>query len=342
MIGGEDNRGRGLVHRGLRPAVDVDRAEGNWASNGAMFFIEFQARFCFNRSNAMNVVVKSEPAARLSAGQQAALITLLADEDPLVFRAVREKLVSYGPVVADWLRPHTISVDPLLRRRALEIVTVFGRHGADDCFLAFCLQHGENLDLETGAWLLARTQYPDINLEAYQALLDSYAADLRERLNPRGNARHILGVINEYLFAELGFTGNEEHYYDPQNSYLNCVLDRRTGIPISLSLVYLLLARRLRLPISGIGLPGHFVCRFQSTSEELYIDAFHGGRLMTKADCVHYLLHGHYALQDEYLTPATPRRMLTRLCGNLHQTYNQLEMTEEVTRVRRYLVALTH
>ncbi len=270
------------------------------------------------------------------------MIVLLADDDPLVFNAVREKLISCGPPAAEWLRPHTLSGEPALRRRAIEIINHFARQAADDAFLTFCLQHGENLDFETGALLMAQTQYPEINTEAYGALLDSYASELRERLNPKGSARHILGTINEYVFAELGFAGNEENYYDPENSYLNRVLDRRTGIPISLSLVYLLLARRLRLPIAGIGLPGHFVCRYQSVAEELYIDAFHGGRLMTKADCVHYLLHGHYALQEEYLTPATPRRMLTRLCGNLHQAYTQLEMTEEVTRIQRYLVALTH
>ena len=290
----------------------------------------------------MNASVQSESAARLSEGQRSALISLLADDDPAVFKAVREKLLACGPTAADWLRPHSLSGDPLLRRRTIEIINIFARRGADDRFLAFCLQHGEDLDLERGAWLLAQTQYPDINLEAYQALLDSYASELRERLNVRGSARHILGTINESLFGELGFTGNEENYYAPDNSYLNRVLDRRTGIPLTLCLVYLLLARRLRLPVAGVGLPGHFICRYQSTMDELYIDAFHGGRLMTKADCVHYLLQGHYALQEEYLTPASPRRMLTRMCGNLHQTYTQLEMTEETTRIQRYLVALTH
>ena len=290
----------------------------------------------------MSVSVKGESAAGLPEGQRAALITLLADEDPAVFQVVREKLLSCGPAAGEWLRPHTLSGDPLLRRRAIEIINHFARRAADDRFLAFCLQHGEGLDLDQGAWLLAQTQYPEINTEAYQALLDSYASELRERLNPRGSARHILGTMNEYLYGGLGFVGNEENYYDPDNSYLNRVLDRRTGVPISLCLVYLLLARRLRLPITGIGLPGHFVCRFQSSAEEVYIDAFHGGRLMTKADCVHYLLHGHYALQEECLAPVAPRRMLTRMCGNLHQIYTQLEMSEEVTRLQRYLVALTH
>lgn len=314
---------------------------GGLGNVACVFFIEMSGTFWFTPFSVMSNPVQSEPAVRLSDGERVALITLLADEDPAIVRVVREKLLSCGSRAVDWLRPHALSSDPLLRRRAVEIINHFARHEADDRFLGFCLRQGEDLNLEKGAWLLAQTQYPEINIEAYQALLDSYAAELRERLNPRGNARHLLGKLNEFLFAELGFAGNEENYYEPENSYLSRVLDRRTGIPISLSLVYLLLARRLRLPIAGIGLPGHFICRYQSSTEELYIDPFHGGRLMSKPDCVNYLLHGHYALQEDYLTPATPRRMLTRMCGNLHQTYTRLDLVEEVTRIQRYLVALT-
>src|SRR3954451_3638350 len=116
----------------------------------------------------------------LSEGQRSALLKLLADEDSAVHQAVRNKIVSYGPRVCSWLRPHTLSDDPALRRRAQEILRHFGRQAADDRFLAFCLKHGEELDIEEGTWLLAQTQYPDINAEAYRALLDDHAAELRD------------------------------------------------------------------------------------------------------------------------------------------------------------------
>jgi regulator of sirC expression with transglutaminase-like and TPR domain len=163
---------------------------------------------------------------------------------------------------------------------------------------------------------------------------------LRERIDLSGSAKEVLGGINDYLFGEVGFSGNETNYYDPENSYLNRVIDRRTGNPINLSLVYLLLGRRLKLPIAGIGLPGHFVCRYQSTLSELYIDAFNHGRILAKADCVQYLLQGNYTVRDDYLAPVTPRRMLLRICGNLHQIYLHLESSKEATRLQRYLVAL--
>lgn len=276
----------------------------------------------------------------LSEGQKAALLTLLADEDPSVYRRIRQRIVAFGPSAADWLRPHTLSRDPALRRRAQEIVLSFERQAADDAFLAFCLKHGEAFDLEEGAWKLALTQYPDINVEGYKAVLDSFAADIGETLQEVTGAEDILNALNRYLFDELGFVGTEEQFHDPENSYLNRVLDRRTGNPINLCLVYLLIAKRLVLPITGIGLPGHFVCRYQSSSAEIYVDAFNRGKLMTKADCVQYLLQGNYSIREDYLAPVTPRRILLRICGNLHQIYLHLERTETATRLQRYLVAL--
>jgi len=276
----------------------------------------------------------------LSESQRAALLSLLADDDPAVYRTVRAKFLSFGPQAADWLRPHTLSREPALRRRAQEIVLHFDRQAADDQFLGFCLKSGDDFDLEQGAWQHARTQYPDINVEAYQALLDSFAGDLRERLDFGGDAKELLGAMNHYLFQELGLRGNEENYYDPENSYLNRVLDRRTGNPINLCLVYLLLGRRLRLPLAGIGLPGHFVCRYQSSSIEIYIDAFQRGTFLTKADCVQYLLRGNYSVREHHLAPVSPRRLLLRICSNLHQIYQQLDSSSEATRVQRYVVAL--
>lgn len=288
----------------------------------------------------MNPSAEVKSPAQLSEAQKAALISLLADEDPVVYNSVRQQLLSFGPVVRDWLRPYLVSNDPLLRRRATQIVEQIGRQLADTRFLAFCLKAGEDLDLEQGAWLLAQTRFPQINVEAYRVLLDDYALELHERVIFAHGARGVLAAINEFLFQKLGFAGDEENYYDPDNTYLNKVIDRRKGNPISLCLLYMLIARRLHLPVAGIGLPGHFVCRFQTTCEEIYIDCFNRGKLLTRADCIHYLVRGKYSLQEEYLVPLTPRRMLMRMCGNLHRVYFHLEQTEEAKRLHRYIVAL--
>ncbi len=276
----------------------------------------------------------------LSESQRKALINLLGDDDPAIYRTVREKIMSIGEEAGEWLRPLRLSSDPLLRRRSREIVQYFDRQEADTWFLAFCLKHGEEFDLEEGVWLLALTQYPDINVEAYRALLDNFAAEVKDHIDFSETGKEILTTLNNYLFDELGFTGDEENYYDPQNSYLNRVIDRRKGNPINLSLLYLLLARRLKLPMTGIGLPGHFICRYQSTASEIYVDAFHHGKFMTKADCIQYLMSGNHSLQDEFLAPVSTRRVLMRICSNLHQIYSQMELPDETMRLQRYLVAL--
>jgi regulator of sirC expression with transglutaminase-like and TPR domain len=287
--------------------------------------------------NQVDTIAVSE---ELPDSQKAALLKLLADEDLNVYRSIRQKILSYGPAATEWLRPHTLSREPALRRRVQEMVLCLDRQTADNDFLGFCLKHGQDFDLEQAAWLLAMTQYPEINVAGYHALLDSYADDLRERVETGGKPHKTLASLNQYLFDELGFAGNEQNYYDPENSYLNRVMDRRTGNPVSLCLVYLLLARRLRLPVAGIGLPGHFICRYQSSSGEFYIDAFNHGKLLAKADCIQYLVQGNYAVRDDYLAPVTPRRLLLRMCGNLHQIYLHLEQAESATRLQRYLVAL--
>ena len=288
----------------------------------------------------MPALITSESSPTLLDKQRAALISLLADDDPAIYQMVRGKLLSYGRPVCEWLRPYLLSPDPVLRRRALEIVHHFSKEDYDAQFVAFCLNSGEELDLEQAAGMLARTQYPDINVEAYQALYDCWAAELRTRIDFMADADHILGAINTYLFDELGFGGNDQYGDSAENCYVNRVVDRRTGNPITLCVIYLFVARRLRLPMTGIGLPYHFVCRYQSSIKEIYIDAFRRGRFWTKADCIKHLLNTNHGLHEGYLSPVTPRRILLRMCANLHQTYSHLEMTEEANRVQRYLVAL--
>lgn len=273
--------------------------------------------------------------------EKKALLNLLADEDASVYHTIRAKILSYGLSAARWLQPSTLSSDPILRRRAIEIIQHLSRHAADNRFLAFCLTQGEELDIELGALLLAQTQYPDINIQAYQALFDNYAADLREQIGPGHSSEQIIAIINHYLFDELGFSGNEENYYDPDNSYLNRVVDQRSGNPISLCTIYLAVGRRLKLPIVGIGMPGHFLCRFQTTTEEaLFIDAFNRGKLLTRADCVKYLVHTRDGFKESYIAPVSGRRTLLRMCSNLHQIYGELSLADEVDRFQRYIVAL--
>ena len=177
-------------------------------------------------------------AEKLSEPQVNALINLLGDEDPMVYQAVKQKFISLGSDTQIWLKPYQLSGDPTLRKHAKDIVQHFDRETADARFMAYCLQEESQLDLEKGALLFAQTQYPEINPAAYSALLDDMAGELREWLATSDPKERLLVRVNEFIFGKLGFTGNMENYYDADNSFLNAVLNRRTGNPVSLCLVY--------------------------------------------------------------------------------------------------------
>jgi regulator of sirC expression with transglutaminase-like and TPR domain len=274
--------------------------------------------------------------------EKAALLTLLCDDNLGVYQAVRAKIISHGVAAAHWMRGLALSDDPVLRRRSQEIVRYFDRQAMDNRFLGFCLKNGEDLDLEEGALQLAASEYPEINFAAYRAWLDDLADGLRDRITDPTDPELLLQQINVRLFEELGFRGNADNYYDPENSYLNRVLDRRIGNPINLTLVFMLLARRLKLPVTGIGMPGHFLCRYQTPSREIFLDPFNRGQMLTRTDCIKHLMQSGHSFSENLLAPVSSRRMLLRICLNLHHAYIQAGQTDKAARFQRYLIALSN
>jgi regulator of sirC expression with transglutaminase-like and TPR domain len=288
----------------------------------------------------MQATTSIPPLDTLSEGQRSALVRLLADDDPEIFRNIHDGILAQGRAALAWLEPYQLSPDPSTRRRVRAIVNQLQANDADNTFLSFCLTQGERLDFEHGLFLLAQTEYTDINPEGYRALIDGYAEEILNRVATVKVPQRVLGTLNRLLFLQLGFRGNAADYYDPENSYLNRVLDRRTGNPLLLSAVYLGICQRLGLPVAGVGLPGHFLCRFQDAAHEIYVDPFNGGRFLTRTDCVHHLVRSNRNLTDDYLSPLSPKRMLFRTVHNLHQIYQQRNEVRSSLRMRGYLVAL--
>ena len=184
--------------------------------------------------------------------------------------------------------------------------------------------HDGDIDLARAALLISGEVYPDIDVQDYVNTLDSMATDIHVSTAARSSPREVAAAISDYLFLRRGFAGNEDDYYDPRNSYLSQVMDRHLGIPITLSLVFMEVGRRLGLPAEGIGLPGHFIVRIDGEGEGLYVDAFHKGRLMTGREClqaVQAMFKGRLNLRLEHLLPYSNRQILTRLLGNLKINY---------------------
>ncbi len=269
-----------------------------------------------------------------------ALLTLLGDENPAVWGPVRAQWLTAGESALRWLGSRRLHSDPIIRRRAGEILDEVAAGPAEEAFLKFSLQHGEHFNLERAVWLFTCTRYPREQPEAWGALFDEYANDIRGQMPPATTGKSMLVAIRQRLFAGLDLRGNEADYYNPENSYPHRVIIRRLGNPLALSLIYLFIARRLELPVSGIGMPGHFICRYQSLQEQFYIDAFHGGALLTRADCMKRLQTLSIAQDDHLLLPISSRRILQRMIHNLYIIHKERKESAESNRLQRYLVAL--
>ena len=192
-------------------------------------------------------------------------------------------------------------------------------------FAALVSGDDDHISLAEAALTIARIEYPDLPFGPSVAMLDEFASRVQARLPRLPDTRQTIPAINFVLFDEAGFHGNREDYYDPRNSFLNDVLDRRTGIPITLALVYMEVGRRIGFPLFGVGMPGHFLLKhYDPDGNELLIDAFDSGRILGAEDCQQRLDHiysGQLPLQPEFLVPVTRRQMLTRMLNNLRGIY---------------------
>lgn len=273
--------------------------------------------------------------------QLTAMLTLLADDDPSVREAIRVRLGGGGEPALQFLQRHRLHPVPAIRRRVNELLDQRAAERHDCEFLAYILKQGEQFDFEEGVWRFTQTRHPNINVAAFRAQLDDWADRVRLVLRGPATGEETLLALNGVLFDDLGFFGNEVDYYDPANSYVNQVMDRRRGIPISLSAVYLFIARRLGLPVVGIGMPGHFLCRYQTSIEEFYIDPFHGGKLLSRVECKRRIANLAVEYDESHLAPVSSRRMLQRMIANLHLIHKERKQRAEAERLQRYLIALS-
>ena len=199
-----------------------------------------------------------------------------------------------------------------------------------------------------GALLIARIEYPSLDVRPYLNQLDALGRDARLRLSGSSTPKLRVLALNQFLFDELQFSGNTRNYQDPRNCFLNEVLERRTGIPISLGVVYMEVARRAGLDIQGVNFPGHFLLRCsggESYGEagDLIIDAFHGGAILSEDAC-RVLLRRHEGddagLRRHLAAHATKRQILARMLVNLKQLYVQMNSFPQARAVTELLLAI--
>lgn len=268
-----------------------------------------------------------------------ALIRLLSDEDDRIVRTISGRLIDIGPSAVPLLQEAEIEQPEMADRIASVLEEIRGGKLEDELTELAALPD-DAMSLETGALLIARYAYPTLDVARYHDQLDTMAAEVRARIGQRASGEEAVNALNRYLFTEQGFKGNTKNYYEVENSYLNCVMDRRVGIPISLSVVYLLIGQRLAFPLFGIGMPGHFLVKYESDRYKIFIDCFNGGALLTEKNCARFLTEAGYGFEEKYLEKSQVRAILSRMLKNLLAIYAKAGDEVKMARLTKFIEIL--
>jgi len=215
------------------------------------------------------------------------------------------------------------------------------------------LQRGDSrIDLAQACLMIAQDAYPGLEVERYLGEIERMALRLRGTMPQSYGGEERVVALNQFLFEDLGYYGNTDEYYDPKNSYLNEVIDRKTGIPITIAILYMALGRRVGLPLEGVSFPGHFLVRMRLRGGALVLDPFSGGAPQSEAELRERLRRvipesatGHLPLSelplDQFLEPATSRQILARLLRNLKGIYREIDKPQRMLEVlNRMLVVV--
>lgn len=200
----------------------------------------------------------------------------------------------------------------------------------------------DQIDLARAGLAIAQAEYPDLDIGRYLIKIDGMAEQVRNRAGEHADPLRLIAALNLVLFTKEGLRGNSADYYDPKNSFLNDVMERKRGIPISLSVIYMEVARRAGLNLSGVGFPGHFLVKYVGSEEEVVIDPFHRGAILTAEELQEHLdqiYGGKVALHKNLLAPTTKKQILVRMLNNLKSIYLEQEDFERaLSIVQRLLI----
>ena len=221
-----------------------------------------------------------------------------------------------------------------------------------EAFAALIARDDARIDLARACLMIAEDAYPGLDVDRYMGEIERLAIRLRGRLPKTGGAEERVVALNQFLYEDLGYWGNTDDYYDPRNSYLNEVIDRKTGIPITMSILYMEFGRRIGLPLEGVSFPGHFLVRLRLRGGTLVLDPFAGGAPQSEdelrsrvkrviPDGVADDLPAAELPLDQFLEPATNRQILSRLLRNLKGIYRDSDKPERMLDVLNRMLVVT-
>jgi len=262
-----------------------------------------------------------------------ACVVLLGDDQPSVVTAARQALLDDREAAAPFLAEAVRSANPILRGRSRLLMDQMRRSALYDRWMAQVSQPDDQVDLETCCLLMSQL-WGEENPQASRSFLDAIAGIVRTHM---ANGEP-LQSLREVLFDNLGFHGGD--YDKPESHWMSAVLNHRVGIPISLAAVYVLVARRLGLPVQGVAMPAHYLARFENVDGPVFVDCYNRGKTYRKETLIDLLESKGLTFKESYLTPCTDRFTLFRMLTNLEKLYQGQSDGLMVDQIRRWRDAL--
>jgi regulator of sirC expression with transglutaminase-like and TPR domain len=275
------------------------------------------------------------------------LIKLLDDNDEFVYQHVKNKLMELGNDALPALMMSLTNDNPLLNERIKNIIDEIYFSEVDTKFKELS-EKKENI-LEEAVFLIANYGYPEMDMKKYQGELDDMSTKLnisidKMKMNPlipQDDPLQIIKIINHFLFYQKGFKGNTENFYEPENTFFNDVMERKKGIPISLSILYLLICKRLNLPTYGVNLPAHFIIKYVDDKDEFYIDPYNNGIVISKSEAIKFLSRIGLTKEDfdsiSFLKIADDKDIIRRSLNNLVNIYTRSGDTQKTDQLKKLI-----
>ena len=280
------------------------------------------------------------------------MVSLLDDPDPGIHLRVQQDLDALGVHAVAQLEELWIQAEEVKERRSLEKVIHRLQWNDVQCHLTAWLE-GDRSDLLSALCIIARYQYPNLDEQAVRQTLQAIRIEVWMGLNEQMTALEQVRHLNFVLFRVHKFRGNTDEYLNPNNNFINKVLETRKGNPLMIGLVYMLIAQKLDLPIYGVNLPQHFVLAYleqgsysgQNKSEDFqqesyrrplfYINAFNMGSVFGKRDLDQFLRMVHVEPKDQFYRACTNTEILLRLCANLESSYRDAEEFHKISEIKK-------
>lgn len=261
-----------------------------------------------------------------------ALVSLLDEEDPEVLTQVEQKIISLGDTVIPYLEQQwEQQFNPVVQRRLEELIHTVQFDILRERLSAW--KQGD-MDLLEGMWLVATYHYPDLELEQLKKDLEQVYYDVWLEFKPEAHPFDKIRLLNSVFFSKLKFRANTKNFHGPGNSMINVVLETKKGNPTSLCIIYMLVAQKLKLPVSGVNLPNLYILVYKAEETQFYINVFNRGLIFSKSDIDNYLGHLNLTSKDTFYEPCENLETIKRVIRSLIVSFEKLGDPQKVEEIK--------